>query len=89
MNDTKFEIKDNRLVKKSNGEAIPDDEPTFILRGRDNLAIPLLKIYHQLCEVSGCTDYQLSMNDQTLGNFENFACDFPERMKQPGVTRGL
>lgn len=35
----------------SNGEPVPDDEPLFILRGRDRLAIP-------------------------------------DRMKQPGITKG-
>jgi hypothetical protein len=87
--DTKFEIKDNRLVKKSNGEAIPDDEPTFILRGRDELAVPLLKVYHILCKIAGCTSYQIVKNNQTLSNFCKFAAEFPDRMKQPGKTQGL
>jgi hypothetical protein len=89
MRDTKFEIKDNRLVKKSNGEAIPDDEPTFILRGRDELAVSLLKIYHILCKVNGCNSYQLVKNQQTISNFTQFAAEFPDRMKQPGKTQGL
>lgn len=31
----KYEIRDNRIVNVKTGEVIPEDEPTFLLRGRD------------------------------------------------------
>jgi hypothetical protein len=54
-----------QIVKRSNGEVIPYDEPIFILRGRDHLAIDLLEQYYALCNDDGCTDYQLNAINQS------------------------
>lgn len=89
MLECKFEIKENRLVKKSNGEAIPDDEPVFVLRARDVLAIALLASYYDLSMEQGCNSYHMDMLRRTTEAFVQFASDHPERMKQPSVTRGI
>ena len=89
--DNKFSIDTNdcRIVKTSNGMPIPDDEPKFILRGRDRLAIPLLIIYKVLCGVDECTPYQMGILEQTLNDFALFRKHNSDKMKQPGITQGL
>ncbi len=45
MNNQKFEIKDGQIVFRSTGEAIPEDEPVFVLRGIDETALSILRVY--------------------------------------------
>lgn len=76
------------IVKMSNGDPIPEDEPVFLFRGRDRLAVEALLAYQQACNKDGCTDYQLTMLDKQIDKFFQFQKEHPERMKQPGITRG-
>lgn len=87
--DGKFSIDGDRIVKTSNGEPIPEDEPVFLLRARDRLAIPLLEIYNQLSIVDGCNDYHFAALNKSIAQFAQFARLNPGKMKQPSVTRGL
>lgn len=87
--DNKFHIEGDQIVKTANGEAIPDNEPLFLMRGRDRLAIPMLKIYAELSKIDGCNDYHFDKLRTTLSEFEEFAARNPEKMKQPSITRGL
>lgn len=75
------------IVKTGNGEEIPDNEPRILFRGRDRLALPMLKYYRQLCVADGCTDYQTESIDRMIAEFQEFA-DLSTTMKQPGSTRG-
>lgn len=75
------------IVKSGNGEPIPLEEPRILFRGRDRLALPLLRIYRQMCESDGCTEYQLHSLDVMIREFEDFASISPT-MKQPGSTSG-
>ena len=77
-----------QIVKMSNGEVIPEDEPIFIVRARDNLAVPMLLHYSALCGYALCTDSQLRSLDTQINKFMRFRLDHPERMKQPGITEG-
>ena len=87
--DGKFGIDEQyRIVKLSNGEPIPDDEPLFLLRGRDRLAIRTLRFYHDESREDGCNDYHFSALDPAVETFRKFAQEHPERMKQPSITRG-
>lgn len=76
------------IVKLSSGETLPDDEPLYLLRARDHLALATLQFYRTLCLRDGCTDYMREAVDEALATFKKFATEHPERMKQPGVTRG-
>ncbi len=87
--DMKHSIDGDRIIKTSNGQEIPDHEPTILFRGRDHLALPMLTFYRQLCIDDGCTDYQMESMDEMIRRFKVFAEEHPEVMKQPGVTRGL
>lgn len=79
---------DGYLVKTSNNERIPDEEPVFLFRGRDRLALAALSCYRELAIRDGCNDYMLERIDRDSMLFRAFVINFPERMKQPGVTRG-
>ena len=77
------------LIKTTNGMIVPTDEPTFLFRGRDYLAAPALRHYATICGADSATDWQMSGLKKTIEEFETFARNNPQRMKQPGVTRGL
>ncbi len=86
--DNKFHLEGEQIVKTSNGEPIPEDEPVFILRARDRLALEVLEYYRNICEQDGCIDFQLDGIGINIQRFDAFAREHPERMKQPGITRG-
>lgn len=79
---------DIKIVKTTNGQSIPDDEPTILFRGRDRLALPMLLHYRQLCVDDGATSYQLETMDVMINKFKDFEKTHPEVMKQPGITKG-
>lgn len=87
--DMKHHIEGDRIIKTTNGQEIPETEPTILFRGRDHLALPMLKHYRQLCVDDGCTDFQMASMDEMIRRFQVFADENPQTMKQPGVTRGL
>lgn len=84
--DSKFHIENEQIIKTSNGEAIPEDEPCFLIRARDYLALPLLRHYRELCVDDGCTEFQIAGNDAAIAEFERFSMEHRERLKQPGMT---
>ena len=75
------------IVKTSNGLPIPDDEPRILFRGRDKLALSMLRYYEKLCVEDGCTEYQLASLSKMISEFEDFA-ETSLTMKQPGITKG-
>lgn len=87
--DDKHHVENDRIIKTSNGTEIPENEPCFLFRARDWLAIPVLLHYRQLCIKAGCNDYQVTAINSMLERFRKFAEENPHVMKQPGITRGL
>ena len=76
------------LVKTTNNTTIENDEPRILFRGRDRLALPMLRHYRDLCVTDECNDFQLASIDEMIGRFEKFAAENAMTMKQPGITRG-
>jgi hypothetical protein len=72
-----------RIYNRETGNAIPDDEPVFILRARDIHAVDALVEYLRLCKVDGHKTVVM----RRLQDFKNFAADNPERMREPGSHR--
>lgn len=75
----KYKIEDGKLVNRQSGEAIPDDEPVFILRARDIMAVETLSRYHSRImdnEHARAVHFRIEQ-------FERFAKAHPERMKSP------
>ncbi len=86
--DGKFHLEGEQLIKTSNGEPVPENEPLFILRGRDRLALATIERYYELCGADGRTDFQLDAVLVAHSKFKDFIKAHPERMKQPGITKG-
>jgi|SRR6267378_319680 len=76
------------IVKRSNGEIVPVDEPLFLIRARDRLAVAALEAYRVLSQKDGCIDYHFEHLDKDIEAFKRFRDEHPERMKQPSITRG-
>jgi len=77
-----------QIIKTSNEQPIDLElEPVILFRGRDKLALPMLKHYRQLCIDDGCTQYQMENFNDMIRKFEEFANTSPT-MKQPGCTLG-
>jgi hypothetical protein len=82
-----FHIDGERLVKNSNGHPVPEDEPIFILRGRDALAHDTILAYIHLCE--SADPPVPSDRIQQLNKVANEFFRFPaQRLKTPGSTHG-
>lgn len=77
------------IIKNSNGEVLPPDEPLFLIRARDYLAIPMLERYRKACVDDGANDYILGLFDEIIREFVKYKLAHPDKMKQPGITRGL
>lgn len=78
------------IIKMSNGEILnPEEEPLFLLRARDRLALPTLDVdYRRRSIEDGCNDFHMGLLDNDVKAFKLFKWKFPERMKQPSITRG-
>jgi hypothetical protein len=71
--------KDGRLVNRSTGKPIPDDEPVFVIRGQDIHALPLLHAYLSMVKEID----QAAAVGKRIVAFRDFANAHPERMKEP------
>lgn len=83
-----FYIINDRLVKTSNDQPIPDDEPVFILRARDANALPLLVRYREYCRESGSPQQRVDDLANVINQFEKFKNRNAHKMKIPGITLG-
>lgn len=69
-----------RLINRASGQTIPDEEPVFILRAQDQLAMAALTYYRQLLVDTARNTDPL---DERILAFSGFRDAFPERMKLP------
>jgi hypothetical protein len=87
--DSKFAVStDGQIYKKSNKEVVPEDEPLFLLRGRDILAVKLLMAYLEISKEAGCNAYHFLKLGETVAGLVKFQEEHPERMKLPSITEG-
>lgn len=84
----KFHVENDQIVKTTNGEILNENEPLFLMRARDHLALPLLETYYKMCIDDGCTDHILNDMKSTISDFRQFKENNPSAMKQPGITLG-
>jgi hypothetical protein len=77
------------LVKISNNDPIPDDEPVFIFRARDTYALSVLHFYLDQSRKWGCNDYHKDGMMAAIKRFKDWRTENPEKIKQPGITRGV
>ena len=68
-----------RIVNRSTGKPIPDDEPVMVFRAQDRNAVPMLWAYYDACQIP---DHKAVIKSR-IADFERFAKEHPERMKEP------
>lgn len=81
--DSKYHVDGDRIINTRTGVAIPEDEPLFLLRGKDTLAAPAILYYWDLCRSSGVRSTQREGVTNMVLEFEEFAARRAERMKLP------
>jgi hypothetical protein len=81
-----FHIDGERLVKTSNGQPVPDDEPLFVLRARDHAAVPTLLAYIEECRRLGTPADRIDALVDVEREF--FRYSVRGAMKVPGSTHG-
>jgi hypothetical protein len=75
----KYGIRDGRIINRQTGERIPDDEPIFVLRAKDRLAVRILTAYFSAIE----DPEHARAVAARLEDFKRFSREHPERMKDP------
>lgn len=85
--DPKYRIEGEQILNLT-GVPIPVDEPLVLFRARDRNALAMLRHYRLLCEEDLCTEFHMDGIDNRIAAFAEFKQRHPERMKQPGVTKG-
>lgn len=81
----KYYFADGKVINRASGEVIPEDEPIFIFRARDRKAVKALRAYADACGKIDQEDVVLSRVKQ----FEHFARDNPDRMKEPDTDTSI
>lgn len=75
----KYVARNGHIVNRKTGEVIPDDEPLFILRGKDIRALDTLRSYLSMIE----NPAHRTVVEGRMVDFDAFARAHPERMKEP------
>lgn len=79
----KFGIRNNRLYNRATGVFIPEDEPVFIMRGKDRNAGFFISDYaHHVAN----PNHAAAVRERVV-QFYQFSQDHPERMKEPDTAR--
>lgn len=78
----KYGIRDGQIVNRLSGAPIPDDEPIFIFRAKDRLAVRILTAYFSAIE----NPEHARAVAARLEDFKRFAREHPERMKDPDTS---
>lgn len=81
-----FHLEGERLVKTSNGQFVPEDEPLFILRARDMNATDAIEYYISLCDISGTPADRLAAMDEVVAKFKAYRKTHDTKV--PGSTHG-
>lgn len=76
--DSPYTIRDGRIIDRATGEAIPDDEPIFILRAKDRRALTALIAYYAAHQPGRAKAIEARIEE-----FKAFARAHPQRMQEP------
>ncbi len=79
MNERKYKIKDNKIVKRDGEIPIPDGEPLFIFRAKDRKALPALVAYNSILDNLD----QMASVTKSIEDFRDFQEKNPEKMGEP------
>jgi len=81
-----FHIDGEQLVKTSNGQPVPEDEPVFIIRARDKNAVETLTHYIWLCRMSSTPEDRIADLYEVVDRFKSYANT--HQTKTPGWSHG-
>ncbi|MEM9282093.1 MAG: hypothetical protein AAGA96_09720 [Verrucomicrobiota bacterium] len=79
----KYKIVGDQIVNRASGEAIPEDEPLMIFRARDVHAAGMIREYAGKVRDAEHRSVVL----ERAADFEQFAADHSDRMKEPDTVR--
>ena len=79
MHERKYQIKDNRLVKRSNQVPVPEDMPVFIFLAKDRKALAALVAYSMVVD---SLDQKESIQ-KSVEDFRRFMAENPDLMGEP------
>ena len=74
--------------KEGQVDVLPFDEPLFLVRSRDAMALPTLLDYRERCALHSCPEEHIEGVSRMIEIFNQFKQLHPERMKIPGITVG-
>lgn len=80
--DPKYGIEDGKLVNIASGVAIPDNEPIFILRGKDILSLQVIQYYETFCATN---EHKAAVNSR-VEEFTKFQRENREVLKMPDTV---
>lgn len=79
MQDPKYQFLHELVMNRHTGEIVPADEPVFIFRARDRHAAAALSFYASIVR----DEEHRAAIAQRVKDFDAFATEHPERMKEP------
>lgn len=79
MHERKYTIENNKIVKRSTGVPVPEDEPLFIFRAQDRKALAALVAYSMVVDN---LEHRESVT-KSINDFRDFQEKNPEKMKEP------
>lgn len=85
--DPKYRIEGDEILNLS-GVPIPLEEPLILFRARDRHALAALRKYQDDCESDACTEFHMAGIANRIDAFTRFRQEHPDKMKQPGITKG-
>ena len=80
MNNEAFETVDGWLFSTRTNESVPEDEPVFILRGRDLKALSTIRSYQSTFSPM---HEHWKATQKVLNDFGEFREQNPEKMSEP------
>lgn len=81
----KYTTNGRSIINRATGEAIPDDEPVFIMRARDRNALFGMIEYARRC----ADPDHVAAVDKRISDFAQFAALYPHRIKHPDTATPL
>lgn len=73
------------MISERTGQLVPESEPLFVLRARDNHAQAALQAYLEFCGDAKCSAEHIAGICEAIQRFMNFAQVQNAEMKQPGA----
>lgn len=79
LQERKYDAVDGRIINRSTGKAIPNDEPIMIFRAKDKNSIAALEYYRELCTDENHKD----VVEGRIEDFQEFQDRHPEAVHEP------